>query len=263
MNTGFLGPAVATVLTACGIETHKLWMVKCLYKQCCNSTYRLRYWNKSTTSTGMFLYICCNSTYRLRYWNLSSNTDLIEIIFKSCNSTYRLRYWNVTLLKTMNCFYNSCNSTYRLRYWNIKIPTSNKPFLPLQQYLPLAVLKLHAVVQSLKFKLQQYLPLAVLKLSLGFVQPCDVFLGCNSTYRLRYWNSMFFNCSLLNFFVATVLTACGIETVNPNTIFWRVLTLQQYLPLAVLKPIRANIPSKFIMVATVLTACGIETSQVH
>ena len=25
MNTGFLGPAVATVLTACGIETLKLW----------------------------------------------------------------------------------------------------------------------------------------------------------------------------------------------------------------------------------------------
>ena len=33
MNTGFLGPAVATVLTACGIETHKnhsrqIWIVR-------------------------------------------------------------------------------------------------------------------------------------------------------------------------------------------------------------------------------------------
>ena len=66
MNTGFLGPAVATVLTACGIETcSTLHLVEkrvdvatvltacgietaivVLYRNvpsCCNSTYRLRY----------------------------------------------------------------------------------------------------------------------------------------------------------------------------------------------------------------------------
>ena len=42
MNTGFLGPAVATVLTACGIETvaGASFLVSCFG---CNSAYRLRY----------------------------------------------------------------------------------------------------------------------------------------------------------------------------------------------------------------------------
>ena len=68
MNTGFLGPAVATVLTACGIETNLQVLLTLYYLdlvatvltacgietlpfclnqhpplQCCNSTYRLRY----------------------------------------------------------------------------------------------------------------------------------------------------------------------------------------------------------------------------
>ena len=68
MNTGFLGPAVATVLTACGIETNltfgaylvllskvatvltacgietlQNWFISPLNSSSCNSTYRLRY----------------------------------------------------------------------------------------------------------------------------------------------------------------------------------------------------------------------------
>ena len=62
--------------------------------------------------------------------------------------------------------------------------------------------------------------------------------------------------------VATVLTACGIETYRQSkTIpYRRCLPLQQYLPLAVLKRIiqDANKDSN-VKVATVLTACGIET----
>ena len=62
----------------------------------------------------------------------------------------------------------------------------------LQQYLPLAVLKLppRTVTTDVPIKLQQYLPLAVLKLS-------NVILSEKSSC-----------------FVATVLTACGIETYN-------------------------------------------------
>ena len=44
MNTGFLGTAVATVLTVYGIETcqeRKLFKDRSI--RCCNSTYRLRY----------------------------------------------------------------------------------------------------------------------------------------------------------------------------------------------------------------------------
>ena len=65
--------------------------------------------------------------------------------------------------------------------------------LPLQQYLPLAVLKLrpfkNILLLTISTKLQQYLPLAVLK-----------------QLRHTYPGGMLF----AN--VATVLTACGIET---------------------------------------------------
>ena len=43
MNTGFLGPAVATVLTACGIETNSVSLYPNTVRLGCNSTYRLRY----------------------------------------------------------------------------------------------------------------------------------------------------------------------------------------------------------------------------
>ena len=43
MNTGFVRPAVATVLTACGIETYRKEHLSKLIFHCCNSTYRLRY----------------------------------------------------------------------------------------------------------------------------------------------------------------------------------------------------------------------------
>ena len=44
MNTGFLRDTVATVLTVYGIET-LLSLATCVTLACCNSTYRLRYWN--------------------------------------------------------------------------------------------------------------------------------------------------------------------------------------------------------------------------
>ena len=59
--------------------------------------------------------------------------------------------------------------------------------------------------------LQQYLPLAVLK-----------------HYRMKF-NEEYTND------VATVLTACGIETKSKLNVFNITRSLQQYLPLAVLK----------------------------
>ena len=62
--------------------------------------------------------------------------------------------------------------------------------------------------------------------------------------------------------VATVLTACGIETTGlaANAAF-SIVELQQYLPLAVLK-LKNDAVQGFtsLHVATVLTACGIETA---
>ena len=89
--------------------------------------------------------------------------------------------------------------------------------------------------------------------------------------------------------VATVLTACGIETKNNNLQYLIMPKLQQYLPLAVLKPENSFIDFSIFpfvklqqylplvvlkhaittdqcfqvtWVATVLTACGIETRKV-
>ena len=87
--------------------------------------------------------------------------------------------------------------------------------LPLQQYLPLAVLKqCHSHHRLFFLSLQQYLPLAVLKLQ------CQSFYSAENTIDS----------------VATVLTACGIETNKGR-----------------------ELHSAKEWVATVLTACGIET----
>ena len=187
----------------------------------------------------------------------------------------------------------SCNSTYRLRYWNplSSLPPTVNFFSPLQQYLPLAVLKpvylmflksikdvatvltacgietllrLLLLLRLLRM-LQQYLPLAVLKLShsynnyftpifrllqqylpLAVLKPVSFTWitaelnrsSCNSTYRLRYWNVCCFEFSFyFSPLVATVLTACGIETLLDC----------------------AQLSLLVFEVATVLTACGIET----
>ena len=85
------------------------------------------------------------------------------------------------------------------------------------------------------FVLQQCLPLAVLKL-LSFSDCLTSTLSCNSAYRLRYWNLASNSCAfLLSITVATVLTACGIETWINRCVFCWDIVLQQCLPLAVLK----------------------------
>ena len=137
---------VAIVLTVYGIETlFDFWRYFITYNiYSCNSTYRLRYWNRdrylwpwilwslqvaivltvygieTSTTIGACFFLkrvvaivltvygietipnswqstntlpCCNSTYRLRYWNFGA-ANLSSVITTSCNSTYRLRYWN-------------------------------------------------------------------------------------------------------------------------------------------------------------------------
>ena len=67
MNTGFLGPAVATVLTVYGIETRyhpdELNGYHCQLQQYLPFTVLKR----TNPLLRILLRICCNSTYRLRY----------------------------------------------------------------------------------------------------------------------------------------------------------------------------------------------------
>ena len=114
--------------------------------------------------------------------------------------------------------------------------------------------------------MQQYLPLAVLKRFsirlLKVVQPfvatvltaCGIETGndfCSFIKVSVFVATVLTACGIETtkmvsfllqlFLVATVLTACGIETsevgLNSFSIFWR---LQQYLPLAVLKPVAVS-----------------------
>ena len=140
-------------------KPHEYWLSRI---RCCNSTYRLRYWNAwycasnlPTNFVALQQYLpftvlkliislivmhirSCNSTYRLRYWN-STSAFLSLTASLGCNSTYRLRYWNAGS-PSASARYISCNSTYRLRYWNAPAGTMNDLF-KLQQYLPFTVLK--------------------------------------------------------------------------------------------------------------------------
>ena len=91
-----------------------------------------------------------------------------------------------------------------------------------------------------------------------------------SFYRLRceVFQNLFLspmNTGFVRPAVATVPTACGIETIV-STLYSheRIRRLQQYLPLAVLKLYRETFAIiGFMFVATVPTACGIETTLIE
>ena len=81
--------------------------------------------------------------------------------------------------------------------------------------------------------------------------------------KTTFWNRI--NTGFLDPAVATVLTACGIETAAQDGVALPDIftALQQCLPLAVLKLllVLTTMLSLLLPVATVLTACGIETRK--
>ena len=135
--------SVATVLTVYGIETARYIFLATVY-YCCNSTYRLRYWNPENNTFKVLQIIevatvltvygieTLQSHFRrsLNFFELqqylpftvlkrSINVEPAVTNMIRCNSTYRLRYWNL------------------IRYWNFSL----LKILLLQQYLPFTVLK--------------------------------------------------------------------------------------------------------------------------
>ena len=86
----------------------------------------------------------CNSTYRLRYWNKLS-TEFGFPIIRTLQQYLPFTVLKLTReeIEDKKVEVISCNSTYRLRYWNDKIgPDFLKSKPRLQQYLPFTVLKL-------------------------------------------------------------------------------------------------------------------------
>ena len=141
-----------------------------------------------------------------------------ESCLMRCNSTYRLRYWNLCIRNIWMSHYFRAVATVPTVYGieTFCVATSTAITVLLQQYLPFTVLKQAAStnLQAVLSSLQQYLPFTVLKHSTYLLAQLDVFRsGCNSTYRLRYWNAT------NNFFI----------------LFSFPSMLQQYLPFTVLK----------------------------
>ena len=211
---------------------------------------------------------CCNSTYRLRYWNFRNRNYFDE--------TYMLQqYLPFTVLKrtndgrlVMTFIIVSCNSTYRLRYWNPDKPLRH-PFQTLlsmlQQYLPFTVLKQSFIWNAMRYcilivatvltvyGIETKLPASIWELwivkvatvlTVYGIETHEIHLNprnlhrCNSTYRLRYWNYLQYSAQLsASMIVATVLTVYGIETISKNL----------------------RLMPSISLVATVLTVYGIET----
>ena len=121
------------------------------------------------------------------------------------------------LLRWVKASSSGCNSTYRLRYWNeIKGEIPSKEISPVATVLTVYGIEtwITTILRAVhKPTLQQYLPFTVLKPKYALIE-ATLRSRCNSTYRLRYWNSKH----------------------NLHSIFLRWFQLQQYLPFTVLKP---------------------------
>ena len=135
---------VATVLTACGIETHHHYYTMPHNHEQLQQYLPLAVLKHENIQHYHRIHFRCNSTYRLRYWNETECPGFD-------NRSGRLQqYLPLAVLKQrqFNTVFRhttvGCNSTYRLRYWNLTYINSISIIFTtaLQQYLPLAVLKL-------------------------------------------------------------------------------------------------------------------------
>ena len=95
------------------------------------------------------------------------------------------------------------------------------------------------------------------RINTGFLDPAvaTVLTACGIETTLSHTSADIVQCVV----VATVLTACGIETRCRKSGGEESFGLQQCLPLAVLKLDCCIVCFVVLFVATVLTACGIET----
>ena len=145
MNTGFLRHAVATVLTVYGIETVWINLALDIPISCCNSAYRLRYWNQNTSAARLLVVTTLVATV-LTVYGIETRIDAYDnlnigelqqclpfTVLKLINVCLRQNNWfcslqqclPFTVLKQATLIFGggattlpSCNSAYRLRYWN-------------------------------------------------------------------------------------------------------------------------------------------------
>ena len=234
---------VATVLTACGIETTLMsflgYVMRSTLQQCLPlAVLKHHFWG----CYALIISICCNSAYRLRYWNKLKYIELDKVGFK-------LQQCLPLAVLKLSELLNVCHSSMMQLQQCLPLAVLKlKNFLTfsqildntLQQCLPLAVLKRildDAINSFASLQLQQCLPLAVLKhnalpngrtidlmnvatlltacgieTSILFILISTSVKRCNSTYRLRYWNCVpNTNAPWPLLSVATVLTVRGMR----------------------------------------------------
>ena len=142
IKSDFLYVFVATVLTVYGIETK--WRIFSIRSTSLVATVLTVYGIETTLyflTEACQLTVCCNSTYRLRYWNRQAEAALMRLR-NGCNSTYRLRYWNSikTYLSSQYLKVATVLTVYGIEtnLWMLSLDLKNTW---LQQYLPFTVLK--------------------------------------------------------------------------------------------------------------------------
>ena len=155
---------VATAPTVYGIETSYLLLGMVSRIRGCNSTYRLRYWNKNQVGLeNLFKVATAPTVYGietsmifkiLEHGSIELQQHLPFTVLKLADhhilypldsvATAPTVYGIETALQNQHKHnqYKSCNSTYRLRYWNalinLLVAVSGRL---LQQHLPFTVLK--------------------------------------------------------------------------------------------------------------------------
>ena len=131
---------------------------------------------------------CCNSAYRLRYWN-----NIISVIKSSliklqqCLPFTVLKPYHRIMLVSFDWI--SCNSAYRLRYWNVSTGVFPQSIILLQQCLPFTVLKLTTTLHKNTQRVATVLTVYGIETSSIFPLSVALLMRCNSAYRLRYWNT--------------------------------------------------------------------------
>ena len=166
INTGFLDPAVATVLTACGIETWRYWQFQIAAMPPVATVLTACGIETVEYSIPSIVYVCVATVLTAcgieTIWPIDQSSP--PRLLQQCLPLAVLKR-KISVLKKSR--YPSCNSAYRLRYWN---------------YHGVVLLSLDSVVATVLTAcgIETWYCCSTLEVV--------TIVCCNSAYRLRYWN---------------------------------------------------------------------------
>ena len=156
------------MLTVYGIET-QLHLQHRFYSICCNSAYRLRYWNALYEQHSLHIWFVATV---LTVYGIETSISVVPMaVVYSCNSAYRLRYWNGTSTSEVPTLFSGVVATVLTVYGietHIVYPLLYPSILGVATVLTVYGIETDTFVRlgpRLPFRtLQQCLPFTVLKL---------------------------------------------------------------------------------------------------